>query len=206
MPLERGRPRSFDEDAVLDAALDVFWKHGFQSASLSELTRATNLSKPSLYSAFGDKKSLYLKALKQYLNRLAGSHGEALNGEKDSREAVEAYLGSIARMLTDPELPGGCFIVTGTADIGCTIVPEEVEDALKEALKGSETMLREHLYQAQRKGDLPKSASPEHLAALFFTVIAGMAVQAKSGAREDKLKDIIKAAMTAWPCDKPPAA
>ncbi|SDW11397.1 TetR/AcrR family transcriptional regulator [Marinobacter mobilis] len=199
MSLERGRPRSFNEEAVLDAALQVFWRHGFQSASLSELTKATKLNKPSLYGAFGDKKSLYLKVLQRYLNMLVESHGAELDTEKDSKKAIEGYLRSIARMLTSPVLPGGCFIITGTADIGGTIVPKEIEEALKEALNGSEAILAERLHEAQRKGDLPESADPERLAKLFFTLIAGLAVQAKSGAEEDKLNSIIQTAMTAWP-------
>ncbi|SFM78041.1 TetR/AcrR family transcriptional regulator [Marinobacter zhejiangensis] len=199
MSVERGRPRSFNEDVVLDAALKVFWKHGFQSTSLSELTKATNLNKPSLYGAFGDKKSLYLKALTRYLNLLVESHGDELSPERDSKEAVEAYLTSIARMLTNPSLPGGCFIINGTADIGGTIVPGEVESALKEALHGNEVILAEHLRRAKAKGELAESADPERLAKLFFTLIAGLAVQAKGGAPEAKLNDIIQSAMSVWP-------
>lgn len=199
MSVERGRPRSFNEDVVLDSALKVFWKHGFQSTSLSELTKATNLNKPSLYGAFGDKKSLYLKALTRYLNLLVESHGDELNADRDSKEAIEAYLKSLARMLTNPALPGGCFIITGTADIGGIVVPGEVQNALKEALKGSESLLTERLIRAQDKGELPESADPESLARLFFTLVAGLAVQAKSGATETKLNDIIQSAMAAWP-------
>ncbi|MDX1458097.1 MAG: TetR/AcrR family transcriptional regulator [Marinobacter sp.] len=199
MSLERGRPRSFDEEAVLDAALKVFWKHGFLGTSLSELTKATNLNKPSLYGAFGDKKSLYLKALQRYLELQAERYGEALNAEENARKAVETYLIAIARMLTNPMLPGGCFVITGSADIGCPLMPSEAEEALKQALSGTETLLAERLVKAQRQGDLSKQADPERLAKLFFTVIAGLAVQAKSGAQEDKLIDIVQAAMSAWP-------
>ena len=60
----RGRPRGFDTDVALDSARNVFWKHGFQSTSMTELTKATGLSKPSLYAVFGDKGSLYLKIRK----------------------------------------------------------------------------------------------------------------------------------------------
>lgn len=198
MSMDRGRPRSFDEEAVLDAALKVFWKHGFQSTSLSELSKATNLNKPSLYGAFGDKKSLYLKALQRYLNMLMDSHRKELNAGKNSKEAVEAYLMSVVRMLTNPTLPGGCFIINGTADFGGTIMPKEVEDALKEALRGSEAILGEYFKHAHKHGDLPEGATPNGLAKLFFTLIAGLSVQAKSGAEEDTLREIVQTAMAAW--------
>ncbi|MGZ3239609.1 MAG: TetR/AcrR family transcriptional regulator, partial [Burkholderiaceae bacterium] len=74
MNAERGRPRNFDENAVLDSALEVFWGHGFQGASLAELTEAMGLSKPSLYAAFGDKESLYLKALARYADVQIAKH------------------------------------------------------------------------------------------------------------------------------------
>ena len=71
---ERGRPRNFDADTALDRALEVFWRHGFQGASLSELTEAMGLNKPSLYATFGDKESLYLKALDRYAALCAAEH------------------------------------------------------------------------------------------------------------------------------------
>src|SRR5207302_2019411 len=111
MTRERGRPRSFDTATVLDRALEVFWKHGFQSASLLELTEATGLSKPSLYAAFGDKESLYLKALDRYVSTRIAQHAAILDTEQNGRRAVEEFLRSIANMLSDPTLPGGCFII-----------------------------------------------------------------------------------------------
>lgn len=201
MAQERGRPRAFSEDAALDATLRVFWKNGFQSASLSELTKATNLNKPSLYGAFGDKKSLYLKALQRYLGMLLERHSGELDSGKNGKDAIEAYLTSIARMLANPLLPGGCFIINGTADIGSALMPKEVEEALREALSGSEAILAERLALAQRQGELSADADPGRLAKLFFTLIAGMAVQAKGGAGEDKLKEIIQTAMAVWPAD-----
>lgn len=197
--MERGRPRSFNEETVLDAALNVFWRCGFQNASLSELTKATGLSKPSLYGAFGDKKSLYLRALQRYVAFLSESCGKELRDEKNSKQAVKAYLTSMSRMLTDPALPGGCFIVTGTADFGGPLLPPDVEDALKQAFSSSEALLTEHLRHAKTIGDLPESADPERLASLLLTLIAGLAVQAKNGAPESKLKDIVQTAMAVWP-------
>ena len=199
MARERGRPRTFDTDDALERALEVFWKHGFQDASLRELTQATGLSKPSLYAAFGDKEALYLKALERYVKLLIERHAALLNDEPDGRRAVHGFLHSLARMLADPALPGGCFIINGTADCGGSTIPATVEQALRVAFQGSETMLFERLLRAQRDVQLPADASAAALAALFGSLIAGLAVLAKSGAAESKLKTVIDTAMQVWP-------
>lgn len=205
MTRERGRPRTFDIDFALDRAVEVFWKHGFQDASMQELTEAMGLSKPSLYAAFGDKEALYLKTLERYVQLLIERHAAALNDEADGRRAVEGFLRSLATMLADPALPGGCFIINGTADCGGSTIPATVELALRAALQGSEMMVLKRLQRAQREGDLPEAAMPEALAAMFGSLIAGLAVLAKSGASEAKLNTVIDTAMAVWPPSAPPA-
>jgi AcrR family transcriptional regulator len=199
MSAERGRPRNFDENAVLDNALEVFWRHGFQGASLAELTEAMGLSKPSLYAAFGDKESLYLKTLTRYADVQIAKHAAVLEAEPDGRRAVESYLRSMAVMLTDPDLPGGCFIINGTADCGGSSTPASVELALRAALQRGESRLKERIVRAQREGQLASDISAEDLAAVFGSLLAGLGVIAKSGAKRAKLYAIIKAAMGIWP-------
>jgi AcrR family transcriptional regulator len=205
MASERGRPRTFDIDHALDRAVEVFWKHGYQDASLHDLTEAMGLSKPSLYAAFGDKEALYLKGLQRYLSLLIARHAATLNEEPDGRAALVGFLRSLAGMLTDPALPGGCFIINGTADCGGSTIPASVELALRSALQGTETMVLERLKRAQKDGQLPPGMTPEALASLFGSLIAGMAVQAKSGVGEAKLMTVIETAMTMWPKAPAPA-
>jgi AcrR family transcriptional regulator len=199
MNRERGRPRTFDTEEALASAVSVFWKHGFQNASMQELTEAMGLSKPSLYAAFGDKESLYLKSLEHYVAALVARHAGALNDESDGRRAVEAFLRSLAAMLADPELPGGCFIINGSADSGGSTMPEALEQALRAALQGTEAMVRERLLRARRDGHLPPEANVDDMASMFSSFIAGMAVLAKSGATEAKLSSAVNAVMGAWP-------
>ena len=199
MKRERGRPRSFDIDQALDQAVQVFWKYGYQDASMQDLTDAMGLSKPSLYAAFGDKEALYLKTLERYVALLIERHAARLNDEADGRAAAEGFLRSIAAMLVDPSLPGGCFIINGTADCGGTTIPASVELALRAALQGSEMMLLARLARAGQDGQLPPGVAPASLAALFGSLIAGLAVLAKSGAGHDKLMLVIDTAMAVWP-------
>ena len=162
------------------------------------------LSKPSLYAAFGDKEALYLKTLERYVARLVERHAAALDGEADGRRAVTGFLRSLAVMLADPALPGGCFIINGSADCGGSTIPASVEHALREALQGSEMMVRERLQRARCDGHLAPAADPEALAAMFGSIIAGLAVMAKSGASLAKLNTIIEAAMAVWPAQHQP--
>ena len=199
MASERGRPRGFDTDAALDRALAVFWRHGFQSASLCELTEAMGVSKPSLYAAFGDKEALYLQALERYATQQSAAHIAVLDAEPDGRRAVERYLRSIVTRLTDPALPGGCLVINGVADCGGPSTPAAVELALRKVLQGGEVKLRERLLRAQRDGQLAPDARVGDLAALFSSLAAGLGVLAKSGAKRAKLYAVITAAMGAWP-------
>lgn len=196
---ERGRPRSFDKDVALDLALRVFWLSGFQGASLSELTAAMGVSKPSLYAAFGDKESLYLQALARYAQTRMPQHAAILATEPDGRRAVARFLRSMVAMYTDPALPGGCFIINGAAECGSPSTPAAVDAALREAIRGSEAMLLERLLWAQRDGQLTPSASAKDLAAYFSSLLAGLGVLAKAGARRSKLDAIVSAAMGVWP-------
>ena len=199
MPGERGRPRTFDIDAALDKAVEVFWKYGFQDASMQELTQAMGLSKPSLYAAYGDKEALYLKALQRYAIALVVRHGGALDDEPDGRRAISGFLKSMASMFADPALPGGCFVVNGSADCGGLSMPPAVETALRGAMQGSEVLLLERLERARRDGQLAAHAKPAELASLFMSIIAGMGVMAKSGADVNKLNTVIDSVMLAWP-------
>ena len=197
--MDRGRPRSFDTDTALDRALEVFWRDGFQGASLSTLTQAMGINKPSLYAAYGDKASLYLKALQRYAQRESARHVEALDREPDGRRAVELFLRSAVRSLTDRKKPNGCFVVSGTADCGIDGTPAEVQEALRQALRGGEVALRQRLQQAKADGHLSADADVLALASYFSTVMSGLAVQAKAGAARAKLESVVQAAMLAWP-------
>lgn len=202
MTQERGRPRNFDSDTALDQALEVFWRNGFQGASMSELTAAMGMSKPSLYATFGDKEALYLKTLDRYASQWLAGHIEVLQQEPDGRLALKAFLRSVAMMLTDPALPGGCFIVNGMADCGGPSTPATVELALQKTLRESEAKVRDRLLRAQRDDQLPKEVNTADLASFFYALLAGLGVKAKGGAKRANLYAAIEAGMAAWPTYK----
>lgn len=199
MTSERGRPRTFDVNEALDRALAVFWQHGFQGASLAQLTAAMEVSKPSLYAAFGNKEQLYLKVLDRYVQQQIAHQSSILNAEPDCRYAIENYLRSAVVMLTNPLIPNGCLIVNGTTDCSVSITPASIEAALRNALLGSEQRMADRIRRAQQEGQFATQLDAENVAGFFSALLAGLAVLAKSGAAQHKLDAIVTTSMATWP-------
>jgi len=193
--MERGRPRAFDKQAALDAALAVFWKNGYQGASLSDLTSAMGINKPSLYTAFGDKEKLYLQALARYGEVQAARHGAALAAGAGSREALAGFLGSVADMLTEPTLPGGCLVVNCATDRGSRGMPAAVAEALAGAVRESVALLEARLRLDREAGRLAPDRDPATLARFYTTVMTGMGVMARAGASRAELETVVREAL-----------
>jgi len=198
--VERGRPRAFDEEQALDAALAVFWRNGYQGASLAELTHAMDISKPSLYAAFGNKEQLYLSALERYREQQLIKHTEALAAEPDLKIAMRAFLRSVATMLTAPELPGGCMVVTSAVACDTAALPQRVVAAIGTTVNQSAFgPLKDRLQKELQRRNLPVGTPVEQLADFFTTIMTGMAVMAKVGATQERLFDTIEHALCVLP-------
>jgi AcrR family transcriptional regulator len=191
-----GRPRVFDPDAALDRAMHVFWAKGYEGASLSKLTRAMRINRPSLYAAFGNKKQLFRKVLDRYMDGPVAWFAKALTAPK-AREVVEQIFLSTASMAEDPKAPSGCLLVQGA--LACGSAPAQKEVAARRA--AAEGALRRRLHRAKREGDLPRNADPVELAHYVMTVVRGMAVQSAGGASRDQLRRVAQIALRAWPRD-----
>src|SRR5258707_4028105 len=158
-PAQLGRPRSFDPDTALDRAMHVFWAKGYEGASLSNLTRAMRINRPSLYAAFGNKEQLFEKVLDRYMDGPVAFFGKALAAPK-ARDVVEEIFYGTAGMTDDPRIPAGCLMVQGALACGDASVREEV------AARGaaSEVALRHRLSRAKRGADLSQNTGPTELA------------------------------------------
>ena len=198
--MERGRPRGFDEHQALDAALAVFWRNGYQGASMTELTQAMGISKPSLYTAFGNKEQLYLTALERYHELQLVKHAEALAAEPDLKNAMRAFLRSVAVMLTSPDLPGGCMVVNSAVACDITSLPKHVVAAIGNTVNQSSfDLLKDRLQGELQNRQLPHGSNIQQLADFFTTVMTGMAVIAKVGVTQERLFDTIELALCVLP-------
>jgi AcrR family transcriptional regulator len=195
--VHKGRPREFDAEKALDKALKVFWRLGYEGASLSDLTEAMGISRPSLYAAFGNKEELFRRALDRYSKQGPGAvHGEAL-AEPTARKVVEHLLRSVAVSLTDPCNPAGCLAVQGA--LTCSEAAESIKQELCKRRCEGEDNLRRRFEQAKADGDLSADSDPEALARYVITMTQGMSVQASDGASRSELLAVADMALRAWP-------
>lgn len=191
-----GRHREFDLDIALAQALRVFWTKGFESASLTDLTEAMGITRPSLYAAFGNKETLFRKALDRYEATSMAFLTPALD-EPTARRVVERMLYGYADAQTDAAHPPGC-LGTNSALV-CSEAAEPIRQELIRRRGAGEARLRARLGRAVAEGDLPADADTAHLAGYVMTVVCGMSVQATSGADRDMLHGVVRTALRAWP-------
>jgi AcrR family transcriptional regulator len=190
-----GRPREFDTDKALDEAMEVFWRHGYEGATIAELTDAMKINPPSLYAAFGSKEGLLKAALDRYSEKREGFMREVLN-VPTARDVVEHMLLRIADTQTDPDNPPGCLLVAG--GLACGAGAENVPFELASRRARTENQLRERFVRAKEEGDLAPDADPAALARYLSAVIAGMGVLASSGASRDDLRQIALVSLRAF--------
>lgn len=192
----RGRPRDFDIDQALERAVNVFWRKGYEGASLSDLTRAMGINRPSLYAAFGDKEALFSKALDRYSSSQAGYINAALDAPT-AREAVERLLYRTAGQMCAGKHPAGCLLVQGALASGDK--GESVRRELAMRRDQARAAIFQRLRRAKKEGDLPPHADPAALARYVMTVVNGMAVQGAGGASPKDLRRVAEIALQSWP-------
>lgn len=191
-----GRQREFDVDQALDAALCVFWRKGYEGASYTDLTQATGVERPALYSAFGNKEALFRRALERYYERYLDFFPAALE-QPTSRQVAAHILRGAAELHTRYPDRTGCLGIHGA--LAGSDDAEPIRRALIEARANGEASLRERLERAQEEGDLPQTANCAALAAFVCAVLHGMAVQAKAGFSRDALEAVAEQALSTWP-------
>src|ERR1700719_835296 len=163
-----GRPRAFDVDLALDRALDLFWRKGYEGTSLSDLTRAMRINRPSLYAAFGNKEALFRKALDRYAEGPTAYFDKALEATS-ARTVAERFLLGTIDLLTDPRTPQGCLIVQSA--LACGDAANSIRKELASRRDAGEAALRRRFQRAKREGDLPTTADPADLARYITTIV-----------------------------------
>ncbi len=194
--MSAGRPRGFDREAAVDAAVALFWRKGYDATSIADLCRAMGIFSPSFYAAFTDKETLYLEAVERYKEL----RGPVLWGGLEAstaREGVESVLMNTVREHTDPANPPGCLVILSSVAV--------VEDARlgRHAIDERATtfeLFRQRLSRAEQEGELAAGTDVEVMARVFGTVQQGIAIQARDGVPREVLQGTVVAIMSAWPC------
>lgn len=192
----RGRPREFDLDEALDAAVEVFWRQGYEGTTLDDLTSAMGISRPSLYAAFGDRESTFKQAVERY-GRVDMSYVDDALAEPTAFEVAEHFLRSNVRAITNPSRPQGCLSIQG--GVSGSRTDQGIVEFLGESRAAVEARFAARFEQALADGDLPSDEDPTELAKYLNTVTSGMAVQAAGGATRAQLIRVVERALTAFP-------
>ena len=196
--LSMARPRAFEVDEALDRAMHVFWRKGYEGTSLSDLTEAMGINRPSLYATFGDKKTLFLQALDRY-QRGPSSYARKSLEEPTARRVVERQFEGVLDLLTNPHTPPGCFLVQGA--LACGEDASDIRMELAARRSAGEAAIRERMERALAEGDLPPDADPAALARFVRTAVYGLAVQSAGGATRAELEEVIQVLLAAWPSE-----
>ena len=196
----RGRPRSFDRDKAVDAALSVFWSRGYEATSLADLKGAIGIHPPSFYKAFRGKAELFREAMDRYAKAVDVGVQDAL-ARPTAREAAERFLSNAALGLNQPGRPMGCMIVTSRLCAG-PAKDVAVAEYLSAYMEGLQAAIEARLSQGQRAGELPPSTDTAALARFILFIFEGIAMAAKNGARTDDLLEIGRQGLAGWPAWK----
>jgi AcrR family transcriptional regulator len=194
--MPKGRPRQFDYDQALEAALLLFWRNGYEGTSIADLTEAMRIKVPSLYAAFGNKETLFKKALERYLQKPASYLPRALQ-EPTARQAVEKLFRGAIDMVMNPLHPDGCLLVQGALASGPSSSAIRRELSMRRA--GAETAVRRRFERAIAEKDLPSHVDAAQLARYIVTLLWGLSVQASGGASRAQLNSVVEFAMRSWP-------
>ena len=190
------RPRAFDEEEVLQAALRVFWARGYEGASLSELLEATGLTKSSLYQAFGSKEALFWRVVERYQRDFLDFRHEAL-AEPTPRRIAERLLDGITELHSGAINPVGCL------ELNTSLAGSDETEAIRnELVRNRERFrlqLRDRFEETRANAPLPPGMTSDDAASLIISLIQGLAVQAKGGASRETARRVARAVLLSWP-------
>ncbi|MEU8193030.1 TetR/AcrR family transcriptional regulator [Microbispora amethystogenes] len=193
----RGRPRTFDPDAALRTALDLFWERGYEGTSLNDLAKAMGIASASIYACFGSKEDLFRKVMALYGTTSGEPPRRALREQPTARAAVHAMLRATADEITRSDAPHYCMLILA-APTGA-VENHAVREFLAGLRRDMFTTIRDRLARGVTDGDLPAPpAGLDAVARYYTTVVQGLSVQARDGATRAELETVITCAMAAW--------
>ena len=191
----RGRPREFDTELALGAALRVVWAKGYEGASLSDLTDEMGITRPSLYAAFGNKEALFRQALDLYERDKLTYIGDAIEAPTARDVAERLLMGSV-----DAATTGDCKGCMGViASVACQSVEPSIRDDVNARAESSRRAIIARMQQAIDAGEFRVATEAEAITRYLLAIMQGISVQAQSGASRDELLQVADSALLSWP-------
>jgi len=187
------RPRAFDESEVLDAATECFWRHGLAATSVRDLAAGMGINGPSLYNTFGDKRTLFARALERYAARSMRERIRILEAQHPPKAAIQTFFRDlIQRSVADPDRRS-CFIVNSALEVA----PHDAElrPVIAAYLGELEGFFRRCLERAQASGAIPANVEPDDTARLFLRLLIGLRVVARTRPEPALLESMARPAL-----------
>ncbi|MFD2205611.1 TetR/AcrR family transcriptional regulator [Kiloniella antarctica] len=194
----RGRPRKMDPETVLETAMKVFWNKGFDGTSMTDLVNETGMAKPGLYACFGDKESLYKKALSHYNNSFGSPAIDELRNSNDPLKVrVRNFLNNVAHSMLDKNNPSGCFVVNSLVQGASQHT--EMEAIGQKYDQNRRSAFIEIFEKSQQKGELPPEVDAKALAEFFSAQSLALGVLGRANASRETITSIVDIALTVLP-------
>jgi TetR/AcrR family transcriptional regulator, transcriptional repressor for nem operon len=184
------RPREFDEQAVLNAAMNRFWELGYQATSMRDLTVETGLTSPSLYNAFGDKRALFRQVLERYVQHSSRARIARLESSLLPKDAIKAFFAEIVEHSLSDKDRRGCLLVNSALEIA----PHDPEIGAEVAkrLGEVEAFFQRSVVAAQKAGSIPSDRDAKDLARVLLAVLLGIRVVARATPERNLLEGMAR--------------
>ena len=187
----RGRPRSFDELEALEKATQVFWSKGYDGVTIDDLVEGMGVGRPSLYAVFGDKRTLFLRALKAYAEKKGAGAANALLSPQTLRASLAGFLRHAVESATEEGSATGCLLLC----VAPLVDDAEVRQFLQKASAGAAALVERRFRDGISAGEIPSDFPVPARASQDIDLVHGLTVRAKMGiARKTRLRDAEEAA------------
>lgn len=190
-----GRTRSFETDEVLDKAIDVFWARGYDAAGMQEICRATGLNSGSVYAAFGDKRGLFVQALRRYMGEVSQQAITRLNGNPSGLAGLLDYFERLVVAMVDGKRQWGCLVTNAVVEFAMD--DAEIAEAFRLHLARLETAFAGAIERARHGGELPPGVPSTEAAAFLVCTVQGLNVLAKTRPGLPALQSLVRVAVGA---------
>jgi TetR/AcrR family transcriptional repressor of nem operon len=184
------RPREFDEETVLEAAMQRFWNNGYEATSMRDLADCTGMTTPSLYNAFGDKRAIYRLVLDRYVRLALETCSAIFGGDDPPLRALERYFDATVEELLADRLHKGCFVVNTALEVASH--DQGFRDVVTEVFGEIEKYVRDCVAAGQRDGSILTSQPPADIARLALSTILGLRVLARTKPDRELLTGVVR--------------
>jgi TetR/AcrR family transcriptional repressor of nem operon len=192
-PRAMARPKTFDENSALDAAIDCFWQHGYAATSMRDLTESMGIGGPSLYNAYGGKRALFVRALERYLDRSMRARIARLEATTPPKQAVHDFIAEVIERSACDRKRRGCFLINSALEVA----PHDAElgKEIANRLGEIEAFFRRQIGAAQKDGTVPRERDARDIARLLLGVLLGIRVLARSKPDRALLEGVARPAL-----------